>query len=879
MAVPMWSAHRIHTPTYGRPAIRRQRLLDALSEAMLLPDPTAVTVAMLSAPVGSGKTVLLSDWAARSATTANTPTIAWLTVTEDDNSRAAFAASSLAALRATGDPAVVDALRDVPAPDSNDFPTAIAEALGALHRPILMVLDDVHLLHDRETLETLGSFLQWAPTTLRTVLSGRFEPPLALHRMRLDGRVRDFPAHELAFTDDEAATLLAEHDVALDPADLATIQNRTQGWAAGLRLAAITLAHHHDPHGMITDFSGDSRVVADYLVGEVLDHLDSAARDFLVETSVPDAFNAELAETLTGSPDTHRFIDMLERENLLFEPVPGAPGWYRYHPLLREYLRAEAGHRGRQAVADLERVASRWFAESGADVRALRHSLHAGDDDSLQNLLCGLGFGAVLRGHADTVIDVLTQAPTRVRTHPVSRLVRAAAELDRGNEAAAASILGVRGAVADDTARSMRPTWAVPLEHALRLELAVRGGHIEHALTAIGTDPLGNSGEHDVDAFALTRLGIAEMYLGRFDQAVHHLDDGLAIARSAGLPSIELQALTSLATIGCWRCDLTEMTARADEAAAVARRHGLTDSWYFHLALVVIAWGDHLRMDRRAALDERTLQVLADRGIPAVAEATACAAGVLALDTSDAPQSTASASREHLLAAHRRPMPPILTALLAPAIHNALLGAGHATGAAELTDHVARTLGADSGEPAVLAAVAALHQRRPDAARAHLALVLAGDRGCTAVTTEILAWLTAAQIAHEKNDPIAVRDALFAALTLAEPQRIVRPFADAGAPVRELLNQNRGRFGVHDPFAEHVLSLLPAGPGRIANPLTSREMELLLELPSWRTAEQIAADLFVSVNTVKTHLRGIYRKLDVRSRREAINAARGLGLI
>ena len=872
MAAPVWNTYRTHTPACTRAAIARPRLLDLLTDTLL--DPAgAVTVATLTAPVGSGKTLLLSDWADRSR---SLTTVAWLTVTEDDNSEATLAAASLSALRATGDPAVIAALQNLPDPDTGDLRVAIAESLGALGRVVVMVLDDAHLLHDRDILGSLATFLRCAPPTLRMVLSGRFEPPLALHRMRLDGRVLDVSARDLAFTVDEAESLLAEHDVHLDSADLAAIRCRTGGWAAGLRLAGITLARHRDPHAMIAEFNGDHRVVADYLVGEVLDHLDPTTRDFLIETSVPDTFNAALAETLTGNPDASGFIALIERENVLVEQVSGAPGWYRYHPLLREYLRGEVAHRGRAALADLERVASRWFAESGSSVHAMQHALHAEDDDTLLNLLCTVGFGAVLRGHGDDVLDVFTHAPARIRAHPVSRLVRAAAELDRGRDAAAASILGPVEVEWNDRTRP-RPAWEKPHERALRLDHALRSGVIESALAGLDPGPAGGSGEPDVDAFVLTRLGLAEMHLGRLDRATRHLSDGLVVAQSADVPSVELEALVSLALIGACRCRLTEAKAGAEAADALARRHGLTATASARLALRLLEWIRYLRMDEPAVLRDDDLPAPTDRGHPVVADAADCLAEVLALTVAGSRHVAATAALERFFPGHRLPLPTALAALLAPEVHQALLDTGHATGTAEVADHLTRTLGAESGDVAVFSAVTALHHRRLDTARERLAPALDGDRRCTSTTVEILARLTAARVADGRADPIAVRDSLAAALAAAAPEGVARPFADAG--VRELLDRNRGRFGVLDPFADRVLALVPVSTRGTEHQLTARELELLHELPSWRTAEQIAADLFVSVNTVKTHLRGIYRKLEVGSRRDAITAARRQGLL
>ncbi|MFD4467894.1 LuxR C-terminal-related transcriptional regulator [Rhodococcus sp. NPDC058505] len=868
-----WNHHRTRPPLHARPPQRRPRLIESLSHAMTTPDSAPVTVAMVSGPVGSGKSTLLANWADAVSHRTNPPRLAWLTVEACDNGRAAFGSAALAALHAIGDAEITAALPALPGPDDPGFSAAAAAVLGELGVPIVMVLDDVHLLHDPDTLEDLASFLRWAPPTLRTVLSGRFEPPVALHRLRLDGRVLDIGPHDLAFTDDEAAALLAEHDVRLAPEDLAVVQDRTHGWAAALRLAAISLAHHDDHTTMIADFSGDNRVVADYLVDEVLDRLDPDTRDFLVETSIPDAFNAELAESLSRNPNAHRVIDMLGRENLLVEPVAGAPGWYRYHPLLREYLRAEASRRGRRAVADLERVASQWFAASGADARSLEHALHAGDDEALLRLLSGLGFGAVLRGHADTVTGVLDRATRRVRSAPIAQLVRAAAELDRGNEAAAASTLAARAATPALRGAERR------LERALRLRLALRRGGIERTLDTLQREAGTPCGEPDVDAYATIAEGSAELCLGRLDDAEQHLHDGLDTARSSRAPALELEATMALAAVAACRCRPSEIVRLHRDGAALARTHGLTDSVDFRLLDLLAVWGRTLRLDADPAdLAARCVPELTGAPNPTVASAVSCLAAVLAPGGTDGHPTRGTDARDQFLLAHRRPLPPGVTALMAPAVHRALLDSGQSNGLPDVVGQLTAGRWPSASDAAVIAALHDLHRRRPDSARSQLAPVLTGATPCTAVTTMIRAWLAEAAIADGKNQAIAVRDALLEAVILAEPESLVLPFAEAGPGIRDLLGRHRGRFGSHEDFVGHILSRIPA-EAAAPNPLTAREMELLLELPSWRTAEQIAADLFVSVNTVKTHLRGIYRKLEVGSRRDAITTARGLGLL
>ncbi|AQA24084.1 AAA ATPase domain protein [Rhodococcus sp. MTM3W5.2] len=601
MSVVNWDTYRARNqvPNYAHPVIRRQRLLDSLSDATSSPPGLPPSIALLIAPVGAGKTMLLADWAAATAAQPDPATIAWLTIEEQDNELGAARSAVRSALENTGNSAVSEAIRQLPPTTGDDYPAALAHALEAADAPIWLIIDDAHLLHDPAALESLGKFLRWAPPNLRTILAGRFEPPLAVHRMRLEGRVFDLSHRELAFTEDEAAILFAEHGVRLGECDLAKIRSRTEGWAAGLRLAAISLARHPDPTAMITDFNGDSRVVADYLVNEVLDGLTEDERGFVVETSIPDAFTAELAEVLTGNQGSRDVLDTLEHSNFLVERVSGAPGWYRYHPLLREYLRAEVGRLGRLAVGDLEAVASEWFARSGDHVHALEHALHAGDDDALLTLLRECGLRLVLAGDWAAVIGVLDRVSPAVRADPSTRLLRVAAELARGNTAAASSTLSAldRESAQDD---AEMPAELEMLGDGLRLQVAVQTGGIENALETLQSDPVGEAGDPELDSFALLQEGIAEMYLGRLEPAGRHLEDALATARAAELPAVVLQALAALTAVAGYRGRLNDMTARASEAADHGRAHHLTDHRHFHVAQLFGALGHYLRMEDEA---------------------------------------------------------------------------------------------------------------------------------------------------------------------------------------------------------------------------------------------------------------------------------------
>ncbi len=906
---------KVRIPFTTAASVTRQRLM------RLIPaEPPAVPgegpdVLLLCAPAGSGKTTLLADWARQVAVLPDAEigegrpgeessgkqeegtgregagteeagtvgargraVVAWVSLDADDNDVFRLWSALLTSLEATGawgPGSTLHRLAPPHGPVEPGFLAAVARALEEATARVWLVLDDTQELHDPDALHSLGELLRITPGGPAVVLSGREEPPLALHRLRLEGRVREIPAHELTFTREEAERLLDASGVRLPPDRLGLLVDRTEGWAAGLRLAALSLPGAPDPSAVIGEFSGDDRGVTDYIVGEVVHHLPAHVRRFLLDTSVCDRLSVGLAAALSGRGDAGEILDRLERGNVLTVRLGRTGDWYRYHSLLLGCLRAELRRGDMAAWLRLHRTAARWYAGHGMPDEALEHAVASEDPDLAAELIEAHGPHQILGRGGAPLRRLLAGAPAGLTARPAVALVSALASLLSGDRPGAEARLHALGRTpADHPQRALRV-----LHASIEVNRARLGGDVPAALArldAVGTGPTGNP---DIDLIALVGAGTARMWLGDHDTAERNLTDALRLAGATGLDYLALVCLGNLGAVASCRSDLggTDRRARAAVEFAASRGWEHTSTCAFPFGL--LAWAAHQRLDTRAAREyaSTAMSLLHDHMEATVELSVRATDAAVAADTAGDAHSAAARMHEVWLRMDRRHSPPSLIAYSAPAVQRLALQVGEtawAVGAVQRT----RTLLGPGGEWLLLRAVARAHGGRPDAARRVLRPVLNGSAPCVVATTAVHAWLLEAVLAERSGNTYRSHEAVARALEAAAPREILRPFRDAGETVRTLIARGTGRFGRHEAFAARLLTALPV-PSAAPAALTASEQRLLLELPSMRTTEEIAAALHVSPNTVKTHLRGIYRKLGVRSRRDAITAARRRGLL
>ena len=880
----------------------------------------AARVTVLSAPAGSGKTVLLQSWVCAAALTECT---AWVPVQGEERDPQRFWIAVADALRGTSAGAgLVRPLTVAPDLDGWAVVERLLEDLSRLPERIWLVIDDLHELESSETLLQLTQLALRAPQQLRLVLATRQDLWLGLHRLRLEGELTEIRAADLRFTFGEARALFDAAGVELPDPAVALLVERTEGWAAGLRLAALSLARHPDPERFAAEFCGSDRMVAEYLLAEVLQRQPEPVRRLLLRTSILARVNGELADLLTGEVGGERVLQDLEAAGGFVVPLDTRRSWFRYHQLFADLLQLELRRAAPGLLAGLHGAAAGWFAGHGDPVQAIRHAQAGRDWELAAGLLCEHWLALVLAGRGGTAREFLARFPAGLAADPELAALRAAEELDRGSLAEAGRYLALagRGAASVPAARRGRLEEILAV---LRLQLARQGGDLpavaEQARALLAPDgPAGASGL-DLRALALISLGTAELWAARLEDAERHLQQGADLAGRIGQPYLQTDGLAHLALVTQFRSfPASEQQAR--QVIELARRHGWTDEPAVALAYLVLGaallWqGD---LDAAEPWLRRAAHALRADAEPAAAILLRIVCGTLDLACGRDTDALAAFQAALPLAGLATPYP--LAARMRARLLQALVRLGDTARADTL---VASLDPADRDTSEMRIAVAALRlaQDNPHAATTVLAPLLdrsvpapdsrdapaspveaiTGGPGDTAAARGWLvqAWLAEAIAREALGDTAAAHDAVERALRLAESGDVLMPFLFHRAP--ELLNRHARHCTAHAALVSRILTLLapepgPAGHGepespplagrapgepsaRITQPLSEAEVRVLRYLPSDLSVSEIASQLSLSVNTIRTHMRHIYYKLEANRRRDVVERARALGLL
>jgi LuxR family transcriptional regulator, maltose regulon positive regulatory protein len=442
---------------------------------------------------------------------------------------------------------------------------------------ITLAIDDLHELNSPEALAQLTRLLVNLPPNAHAMLTTRHDVRLGLHQLRLAGELTEIRAADLRFTERETRELLDASGITLSEAGAALLYQRTEGWAAGLRLAAISLAGHPDPERFVAEFSGSDRRVAEYLLAEMLDRQPADVQDLLLRTSLFDRVNGELADLLTGRPGSERILLALEDANAFVVSLDAERTWFRYHHLFADLLRLELRRRRPEEVPVLHRRAAEWFTQHGQVAEAVRHTQAAGDWPGAARLLADHSFSLTLDGQAQTIRALLRAFPPGA-DHRELAVVRAGGDLLEGrlDEAAAHLAVAERHAETAPPARRRQLRMAVA---SLKLSLARRRGNlagVTERAKFLASPVSGQSDEDialgsDLRAVALMNLGTAEAWTLGLPDAERHLQEGAALAREIGRPYLEVACLAQLAFAS--RIRLFAITRqRCHEAIALAEQ-------------------------------------------------------------------------------------------------------------------------------------------------------------------------------------------------------------------------------------------------------------------------------------------------------------------
>ena len=846
-------------------------------------------VVVVSAPAGSGKTVLLRSWIAQAGLAESA---GWVATGPGQRDPRRFWLAVLGALRGTAPgSALVQALTANPDLDGWAIAERLLTDLAPLRVPLWLVVDDLHEL-DPDVLRQFELLVLRAPPELRFVLAARHDVRLGLHRLRLEGELAEVRAADLRFSRVEAEELFAGAGVRLSEAAVAMLHERTEGWVAGLRLAALSLATHPDPERFAAEFSGTERTVAEYLLAEVLDRQCDEVRRLLLRTSILEQVNGELADLLTGDDGGERVLQDLERVNAFVVSLDTSRTWFRYHQMFAGLLRLELRRTDPGAVTTLHRAASGWFAAHGDPVEAIRHAQTAGDWELAARLLTDHWPGLHLDGQDATVHELLAGFPAGAReTHAQLSVLLAADELAYGSLPAAERHLGL----AEHTMASVPPDRREQTQLLLGIvELLVarqRGNLPEVSENAQRLHALADAPDfsqpllgQDLRALALVSLGITEYWTVKFDDAVAHLELGRARAHHIGRPYLEFVGLAYQAAAE-WFRSFARAAEHGTQAMALARRHGWTDEPAAGIACMVVgtvlAWQG--RLTEAEPWVQRAERALRAESHPAAALDVYHLRGMLELgygrDAGALASFQTAERRASLLATPNLYIPGIR-----PFLAQALLRLGD-TGRAEQALAELGEQARERGDIRMATAMLRLAQGDPRAASAALAPVLDESAALIWPTWLAQAFLLEAIARDSLGDEGGADRALERALDHAEPDGALLWFLLHPAP--GLLARHARHRTSHAALLADIQSML-AGPGTeprttgpppVREPLSESELRVLRYLPTNLTAPEIAGELSVSRNTVKTHMRNLYAKLGTHRRAEAVARARDLGLL
>jgi LuxR family maltose regulon positive regulatory protein len=897
---------KLYTPTPTLPLVARPRLFDRLQAL------TRARLTLVTAPAGFGKTTLVATYIATYAVSLHSPIsnlqFCWLSLDPGDNEPTRFFLYWIAAIQTVapqcGRQTQLLLLAPQPTPPETML-TLLLNEMATLTEPLVLVLDDYHLITNPVIHEALTLIIDRLPATVHLLIISRADPPLPLPRWRVRGQLVEIRAADLRFTEEEAAAFLNQvMGLHLTPADIATLEARTEGWIAALQLAALSMQGQGDVQGFLRSFTGGQRYVVDYLVDEVLNRQPPAVQRFLLETAILDRFCAPLCAAVLQETsreqderEAQALLEGLERSNLFLIPLDGERQWYRYHALFSEFLRHRLGNH----TPDLHRRAATWYAAQGFVAEAISHTLAASDYDHAATLIEAntLAFGLnhqlttvqgwlealpkhfrsqrlgivlsevwLLLGRGDVLgmVRTLQVLDTLIATQPAALVATMGAEVAAARALVAsfqqqhtATIAYAQEALAGlpVAAQQLRQAVASGLgygyycagdlaaaERTLRTTLATSQTTVGYAVTTITL---------------MSMLAMTVELQGRLQEATNLFRQALALAQTDGhyLPAAGVEV--ALHGLGLRLYEFNQLD-EAEHYVQIARELSVTTGnsmIYGHtlatLALITQAKGDLARAQSLSDEAEATLRPLGTASYAIVDGQRGflwCKRGALA----DAIAWAATLSDT------LPSRPPFITAFITPYFS-----------LARVWLHQGRFAEADS-------LLADLYQSTSASRYAYYAL-----------------WALILQsLSYGAQQKAVWRTTLELALRQAAPVGYLRSFLDEGEPLRALLTEYLTNYTPQDAqlvqYGQHLLNAFdPAPPptptlsspanAALIEPLSERELEVLRLVERGLANQAIADELIVALSTVKKHLINIYGKLAVNSRTQALTRARALGLL
>jgi LuxR family transcriptional regulator, maltose regulon positive regulatory protein len=863
---------RLTVPQLPPRHFSRPRLLAALDAAARSP------LTLLSAGPGAGKTVLLTDWVRRGGTR-----VAWLNPTASDAEPRRFWRLLMSALREC-DGADRGLPIAMPQGAAIDLVQALFSAVPEAAAPLVVIIDDAHVLTHPEILEGLDSLVRAGQPGLRLVLAARSDPLLPLHRYRLAGQMRELRAADLAMTSAEITEVLAVHGVSLGERDFGILAARTEGWVTGVRLSAMRMEGAEYPEHFVSELALDPGSIGEYLVDEVLRQQPEAQRKLLIETSFLDEVTGPLADAITGLSGCGDMLADLARENSFVIPLDAAHTRFRYHQLFAEILRYLLQRRMHQDVSRLHERAAAWYESCGDLGNGLRWAVRVGDWRRVARLLARGGYAHAFVHRQDLFgLGLRDLLPLRLSggadTAEAAEFAVAHAAIDTifADAESAASVLTRLPAV--KSGEALADADLLVASDLVELALGQKACDLR-AVDGAANRLLGRSGEAPAPAMPGLRAAVllaqasTHLWHGRHEDVGSLLDEARAEAEHAGLPGLELEALAMMAFVDSYWARMNRADEMAQRAYALSKQKGLAAPAVLELAAALrsLTAGD---LDGQALTLQRILLpdvIGSDPGL-AVAVVLGQASVLLACGQVDAARIMLHEAGRHVpptLAVQRDVMlADIETSLGRPQAALRLLRGWRATEFAALT--------------AVPCARAHLALKDLRSAHDSVRSALATASPQTGRFTLVDALLCGAQIAQLSEDPVRALEMLIRAIEIARGE-IILPFTRLQDVFADLLARHPAvaaqwpvtRIGPQPEPAVKPAPMVPVGP---VDPLTPRELTVLRFLATSMSTMEIADELCLSMNTVKTHMAAIYRKLPASRRRDAVLRARQLELM
>jgi LuxR family maltose regulon positive regulatory protein len=865
---------------------------------------------LISAPAGFGKTTMVTEWLDNVRLEAKKENqiekrIAWLSLDGGDNDPARFLSYLIAALNqiegleATFGKGAQSMLQSPQPPPTEVVLTSLINEIAVSPNKIILILDDYHLIEAQSIHDTLSFLLENIPPQMHLVIATREDPHLPLARLRASGQLTELRAIDLRFTSAEAAELLNQvMGLNLSAEDIAALETRTEGWIAGLQLAAISLQGHADTSRLIQSFTGSNRLVLDYLIEEVLDQQPENIQSFLLQTAILDRLTGSLCNAITGQDNGQQTLEYLEHANLFIVPLDNERRWYRYHHLFADLLRQRLGQSAASSKGDLgrdvdelHRRASIWYEENSLEIEAFQHAAAANDVERAARLVEGDGMPLTLRGEAAPVLKWLASLPTTVLNARPSLWVTYASALNfSGQTAAAEQKLHAAEAALEGIEPDARTNDIVGHIAAIRAMLAI-GQNQPETIIAQSRRALTYLHPDNLPLRTTTTWLLAHAYHLQGDRAAasRAYTEVISISQASGNIISTIAGTTGLGDIQesenqlylaaeNYRCGL-QLFGDQPQLPAVGA--------YLGLARVLYEWNDldaagqHGQQSIQLARQSQTIDAFANCGVllARLKITQGDAAGAVAI-LAEAEQFV----RQHNFM-HR--MPEVAGAQVLTLLHQGdLAAAAHLAEKHELPISQARVHLA-LGDTATALAVLEPLRRQVEA------------KGWEDGRLKVMVLQAVALHAHGEKEQAA--QLLGEALALAEPGGFIRTFVDEGPPMVRLLRESSKRgiaptyvnrllsaFAAQDPpksqdqaqgaETQVVGSQVPTTPP-LTEPLTDRELEVLQLMSDGLTYNEIAAQIMVSLNTVRTHVKNIYSKLYVHKRSQAIARARELNIL